>query len=70
MNRTVNTFAPGSFNDESEDEGNMTILEIHEKNYYLDKYARKNRWVSKIEREEERTSNLANVASNRASSCS
>jgi hypothetical protein len=54
--------------EEKEEEEEDELMSIREK-YYEEKYARKGRWIIKVEKEDERTSRKASIASMNASSC-
>jgi hypothetical protein len=54
--------------EDKEEEEEDELMSIREK-YYEEKYARKGRWIIKVEKEDERTSRKASIASMNASSC-
>lgn len=66
MNKTV---AIINLNEEEGEEEETDLLAIQQRQYIEEKYARKNRWIVGVEREDDRTSLNASNASISASSC-
>jgi len=71
MNKSAFVVPPISVKKQNEDdeEKELSPLVQHRLNQIDEKYARKNRWITKVEKEDVRTKELSQVASERASSC-
>ena len=66
MNKTAYAILQNPSKEEEEEEDEL--MSIREK-YYEEKYARKGRWIIKVEKEDVRTTREASIASMNASSC-
>jgi len=66
LNRSVYSYPPSA---EINEEEEIDPLMQHRFKQLDEKYGRKNRWIIKVEKEEDRTREFASVTSNKASSC-
>jgi len=71
MNKSTYVILPSAIKNDKEEDGEeeMDPLMIHRLKCIEEKYARKNRWIAKVEKEDRRTFENAKIASNRAGSC-